>query len=147
MKPFHGEIQVLNEIECIQLLERNTTAHLGCHVHDQVYVVPITYACEGGYFYSHSQPGKKIEMMRENNKICIQVEEIHNFYHWKSVISTGKYEELSGDRASTAMRLLIKKVATQNEPESSLELDFTAMLESAIIYRMKIDSLSGRTES
>jgi len=86
-------------------------------------------------------------MMRKNASICIQVEEVQDFFHWKSVVSWGNFEELSGDQSSTAMRLLIKKVSKRNDGVSSLDLDFTALFEAAIIYRMKIDSLSGRTES
>ena len=147
MKPIHGNINTLSEAESLQLLARNTFAHLACHIHDQIYVLPITYAFEDGYFYSHSKPGRKIEMMRKNSSICIQVEEVQDFFHWKSVIAWGKFEELKEDRASSAMRLLIRKVVGKGDAISPLELDLTAQLESTIIYQMKVDSISGRFES
>ena len=132
MKPFHGNINALSEVESFQLLEKKTFAHLACH-HDRIYVLPISYAFEDGTIYSHSKLGEKIEIMRKNSSICIQVEEIKNFFHWKSVIAWGKFEELKDDRASAAMRLLIRKVAVKGEGDaiSSLELDFTAQFESS----------------
>ena len=122
MKPLHGTFDVLTPAESINLLEKGRFAHLACHNGNDIYLVPISYACEGGYIYSHSKPGKKIEMMRKNSHICIQTEEIKNFSNWKSVIALGQFEELKGDEAASGMRLLIKKLSDKDsEGISSLE--------------------------
>lgn len=148
MKPHHGEIKILNSAENIKLLDRGRIGHLACHVKDDIYLVPITYAFEDGYIYSHSKHGQKIQMMRKNPRVCVQVEEVHDFFRWKSVIAWGRFEELSGNEATLAMRKLILKV---NEDEkdirrSELELDLSAQLETAVIYRIKIEKSTGRSE-
>lgn len=148
IKPYHGEIKNLDSSECYQILERGRIAHLACHVQDEIHLVPITYSFVDGYLYSHSKLGKKIEIMRKNPRVCLQVEEIQDFFKWKSIIAWGLFEELKGDTATTAMRSLIKKI-TEGESgklRSDLELDLTAMLESAIIYRIKVEKITGRYE-
>ena len=146
MKPQHGEIAALNTVDNIKLLERNRFAHLACHVKDDIFLVPISYVFADGYIYSHSKPGHKVEMMRKNPKVCFQVEEVQDFFHWKSVVAWGDFEELKGDAATTAMRLLLHKFYENEKRRSELEIDFAAQLESAIIYRIKINKSTGRFE-
>lgn len=146
MKPYHGEIAELNSADNIKLLERNKFAHLACHVKDDIFLVPISYVFADGYIYSHSKPGHKVEMMRKNPKVCFQVEEVQDFFHWKSVVAWGEFEELKGDAATTAMRLLIQKFVGNEKRRSELEIDFAAQLESAIIYRIKVEKSTGRFE-
>lgn len=148
MKPHHGEIKNLNSAESIKLLERNRFGHLACHVKDGIYLVPITYAFEDGYIYSHSKLGQKIKMMRKSPQVCVQVEEVQDFFRWKSVIAWGTFEELKGDDAKIAMRRLIQKVTIgeRNNRKSELETDFAALLEMAVIYRIKIEHSTGRYE-
>lgn len=147
MKPHHGEIAALNSTDNIKLLARNRFAHLACHVKDDIFLVPISYVFEDGYIYSHSKPGHKVEMMRKNPKVCFQVEEVQDFFHWKSVVAWGTFEELKGDAATVAMRLLLSKFVGSEKRRSELEIDFAAQLESAIIYRIKVEKSTGRFEN
>jgi nitroimidazol reductase NimA-like FMN-containing flavoprotein (pyridoxamine 5'-phosphate oxidase superfamily) len=141
----HGKIGTLKSDEVIKVFERGHLGHLGCHSKSEIYVVPISYALEDGIIYSHSKIGRKIEMMRENPQICVQVEEVQNFFEWKSAIAWGRFEELRDDQATRAMRVLIKKFAEGEAGRfSPLEVDFGAMLETAIIFRMKIERATGR---
>lgn len=148
MKPHHGKIEYLSEVDSIRLLEEGRFGHLACHKNDEIYLVPISYAFEDGYIYSHSKAGKKIDIMRENSRICVQVEDVENFFKWKSVIAWGEFEELDGDDASRAMHMLIGKLSekTIGRGTSLLEVDMMALLEAAIIYRVKISKVTGRSE-
>ncbi len=147
MKPQHGEIKILRQEECFELLKRSSFGHLSCYT-DELYLVPFTFFFNDGFIYSHSKIGKKIEMMRENPKICFQVEEVEDFLKWKSVIAWGKFSELEGDEAAIAMRRLIQDFASSNSGErsSQLEVDFSAQVERSIIFRIKIEKVSGRAE-
>jgi nitroimidazol reductase NimA-like FMN-containing flavoprotein (pyridoxamine 5'-phosphate oxidase superfamily) len=42
--------------------------------------------------YALSTVGQKIEWMRQNPKVCLQVDEIANQSEWMSVIANGTYE-------------------------------------------------------
>ncbi len=145
MKPYHGEIQKLNEEECKKLLQVQHAGHLGCHVKDDLYVVPITYVYEDGFIYSHSKLGKKIEMMRKNPKVCVQAEKVEDFFNWKSVIAWGEYQELKHGEDLAAMRWMIRVLAMEDRFKHipSLELDLEAAFKSAIIYKIKVQKISG----
>ncbi|QLY26408.1 pyridoxamine 5'-phosphate oxidase family protein [Bdellovibrio sp. KM01] len=106
MKPHHGQIGAMNETEALKLMEENRFAHLACHNRDDIYLVPISYICTDGFIYSHSESGRKIDIMRKNPHVCVQVEKIEDYSHWKSVIAWGDFEELHGYEANEAMRLL-----------------------------------------
>lgn len=147
MKPNHGVIKEIKEADAYSILAKNHFAHLACHVKDDLYLVPISYAFEGGYIYSHAQNGKKIQMMRDNHKVCVQVEEVDDFFHWKSVIAWGEYEELKGQEAESAMRSLVRSMSAGGPRRSDLEIYFESQLEAAIIYRIKVKRITGRYEN
>lgn len=148
MKPHHGDIKILSEVESRKLLETARFGHLACHLKEELYFIPLTFAFEDGYLYSHSRLGKKIKIMRKNPQVCVQVEEIEDFFRWKSVIAWGQFEELNGDEVSIAMRRLIKGLIEKetDKRRSDLEIDIAAQLESAIIYRIKVEKITGRCE-
>lgn len=144
----HGKIEYMDENETTMTLARGSLGHLGCFFGDEIYVVPITYVFENPYLYSHSKDGKKISMMRKNPRVCVEVEEVHALFDWKSVIAWGVFEELHGDEAAYGMRTLIKKIVAERADgkASELELDFDALFEDAVIYRIRIYKTTGRFE-
>lgn len=147
MKPQHEAIHTLSSEEAKNLFKECKLAHLACHHHDEIYLVPISYVFFENAIYSHSEPGRKIEIMRSNPHVCVQVEKIKDFFHWKSALAWGNYEELSGDEATQAMRMLILSLNEVAPKISSLAVDMTSQLESAIIYRINVTSMTGRYES
>lgn len=148
MKPHHGKIHTLSQEQAQNLFTSNRFAHLACHHFNDIYLVPISYIYENGAIYSHSLSGHKIDLMRKNPHVCVQVEDVQDFSHWKSAIAWGNYEELKGDAANEAMRFLLKKVSEEanSQEMSPLGLDMAAQLESAIIYRINVERITGRFE-
>jgi nitroimidazol reductase NimA-like FMN-containing flavoprotein (pyridoxamine 5'-phosphate oxidase superfamily) len=148
LKPFHGPFTRIDIQAATELIKSKNFGHLGCHDHAEVYVVPISYVLDAGKIYSHSRPGKKLEMMKKNREVCLQVEDINSFSSWTSAIAWGEFEELKGGAASTAMRLLIKVMAERDQTEyaSSLELDLAAQLERSVIYQIDIKKITGQSE-
>ncbi len=88
-------IVAISKEECIETLERVSIGRLGCSLGDQPYVVPVAFSYEPDSIYIFSTVGKKIKWMRQNPKVCLQVDEIGNRRNWLSVIVTGTYLELS----------------------------------------------------
>jgi nitroimidazol reductase NimA-like FMN-containing flavoprotein (pyridoxamine 5'-phosphate oxidase superfamily) len=146
MKPHHGTMKELCPVECLDLLKRNQAGHLACHDQNELYLIPVSYIFDDGFIYSYSKPGKKIEIMRKHPHVCIQVEEVKDFFHWKSVIAWGRFEELKSEEAAVAMRRLVKKLAIGEERRSDLELYFESQIESDIIYRIQVEKTTGRSE-
>ncbi|MEP9389875.1 pyridoxamine 5'-phosphate oxidase family protein [Mesorhizobium sp. KR9-304] len=59
------------------------------------YLVPIHYAYAAGFLYSFSLPGQKIEWMRTNPRVCVQVDQFFGEHRkWRSVLVFGAFEEL-----------------------------------------------------
>ena len=87
--------------ECQQLLQRVSFGRLGCAQDNQPYVVPVAFAYEPGHIYVFSTVGKKIEWMRQNPKVCLQVDEIGSRSNWISVVVSGTYLELREPQYTT----------------------------------------------
>ena len=101
----------LDESAIETILHRQVIGHIGCHANDTTYVVPISYAYENGCVYAHSEEGMKVNMMRQNPKVCFEVDEMKNLRNWKSVIAWGEYQELTDERARyAAMKLFVERL-------------------------------------
>jgi nitroimidazol reductase NimA-like FMN-containing flavoprotein (pyridoxamine 5'-phosphate oxidase superfamily) len=56
--------------------------------------VPVYFVYEKDSLYSFSTVGQKIEWMRANPLVCVEVDEVVNPQQWVSVVVFGRYEEL-----------------------------------------------------
>ena len=88
----------LNSTEVDQLLDQQLIGRIGCHANGLTYIVPVSYAYDGKYIYSHGFEGMKISMMRKNPDVCFEVDNTKNLSNWESVIAWGAFEELSAGR-------------------------------------------------
>lgn len=93
-----------------QVLHAEVIGRIGCHADGRTYVVPVTYAYEGGCVYAHSAAGLKVQMMRLNPEVCFEVDHMDNLANWRSVIAWGRFEELAAAEAQTGMGILIRRV-------------------------------------
>jgi uncharacterized protein len=84
----------ISQQECGELLKRVSIGRLACSLDGQPYIVPVAFSYEPECIYVFSTLGKKIEWMRQNPKVCLQVDEIGNRSNWMSVVVTGTYLEL-----------------------------------------------------
>jgi nitroimidazol reductase NimA-like FMN-containing flavoprotein (pyridoxamine 5'-phosphate oxidase superfamily) len=133
--------------ECKELLGRVSLGRLACALDNQPYVVPVAFSYEPGRIYVFSTVGKKIEWMRQNPKVCLQVDEIGNRSHWTSVVINGIYLELQEPQYSAEKRrareLLgesaqwwIAPMAERREQVSDLSIE-------PVFFRIDIESMSG----
>jgi nitroimidazol reductase NimA-like FMN-containing flavoprotein (pyridoxamine 5'-phosphate oxidase superfamily) len=98
-------VQGLNKQECCELLERVGFGRLGCASEDQPYVVPIYFAYEANSLFGFSTVWQKIEWIRKNPRVCVEVDEVLGQDNWTSVLVFGLYEELADRPGYTALRL------------------------------------------
>jgi len=97
-------IHEMTENECRNVLASASFGRLGCARDNQPYVVPIYFAYDGAHVYAFSTPGQKIEWMRSNPLVCLEIDERTSREHWTSVIVFGRYEELPDTPAFAAAR-------------------------------------------
>lgn len=142
-------IRNMTEAECLDLLARGRLGHLGCVHLNQPYVVPIYFAYEGRCLYAFTTLGQKIEWMRYNPLVCVEVDEVEGPERWKSVIAFGRFEELASlpdwkDPSLHALELL-NKHAGWWKPGTATAFDRDpAEPLTPIFYRIPIDRVSGR---
>jgi hypothetical protein len=145
----------LSPQEIEELLRSEMTGRIGCHAEGRTYVVPITYAYERGDVYCHTPEGLKLRMMRKNPVVCFEVDRVQDMGNWKSVIATGRFEELTGRAAIAAMDVLIRRFVAVERPdrphpsyvfrESEAEPSLTDGRE-IVIFRIRIAEKTGRFE-
>ena len=89
-------IREMSNEECLQMLARTRLARLACSRADQPYVIPVYlgYDERGQCFYGFTTPGQKIEWMRSNPRVCVEIDEITASDQWSSVVAVGRFEEM-----------------------------------------------------
>jgi len=138
-------VQTLSETQTRELLQSASVGRLGCLVEGGPYVIPISYIVEGNSIYSHSLAGTKISAMRENPRVCIQVDRIETALRWASVLAFGTFEELTNDEERhRVMNKLLYRFPMLTPVESTLAMD--AGSTEVVVFRIKIDKLTGVTE-
>jgi uncharacterized protein len=136
-------ISELSEQQSRELLGAGRLGRLGCCLNGKPYVVPVYYLLEGDSIYIHSLPGQKIDMLRANPNACLQVDEIKNDYHWRSVIAFGRYEEITGDQERERVLAALFAHLPQLTP---VEAKMTGDSPQSIVFRLHITSVTSAFE-
>jgi nitroimidazol reductase NimA-like FMN-containing flavoprotein (pyridoxamine 5'-phosphate oxidase superfamily) len=136
-------ISRMSEEESLSLLRGKRIARLGCVVAGgEPYVVPINYVFEDRSILSHSLPGRKLTAMRENRRVCVQVDDIKDMCNWKSVIAYGRYEEITEhEERASALNCLLSLFPQLTPVESRIAED--AASPSPVVFRIRFDSITG----
>jgi len=128
-----------------QVLHRATVGRIGVSAEGRTYVVPMTYVYDGDSVYGHTTLGQKVRMMRRNPTVGFEVDEIADMANWRSVIATGRYEELKGDMAEAASRLIAARLSPLTTSETAGPSGKTRA-NGGIVFRIKLGETSGRYE-
>ncbi|MBB5534994.1 pyridoxamine 5'-phosphate oxidase family protein [Rhizobium giardinii] len=86
-------VKEMTRSECIGLISASRLGRLACSKNDRPYIIPIYYALDGNCLYSFSMPGQKVDWMRENPHVCVEVDEFLGGSGWRTVVIYGKYQE------------------------------------------------------
>ncbi|RVJ83546.1 pyridoxamine 5'-phosphate oxidase family protein [Sinorhizobium meliloti] len=88
-------VREMSREECQGVVTAGDLARLACSRDGQPYIVPITYPHPGNKLYSISMPGqkKKIDWMRINPRVWLQIAEFASNRRWKSVVVTGERKQ------------------------------------------------------
>jgi nitroimidazol reductase NimA-like FMN-containing flavoprotein (pyridoxamine 5'-phosphate oxidase superfamily) len=132
----------------LDLLRRTHVGHLGCARAGQPYVVPISFAYHREHLYGFATVGRKVEWMRANPLVCVEVEEILSRQEWQTVVILGRYEELPdtpalGSTRALAHDLLAKAAAWWEPGYVKTLLHGKERPLEPIYFRISIDELSG----
>jgi nitroimidazol reductase NimA-like FMN-containing flavoprotein (pyridoxamine 5'-phosphate oxidase superfamily) len=87
-------IREMSESDCLNVLRRTRFGRLACAHENQPYVVPIYFVYEQSYLYGFTTLGQKVEWMRCNPLVCVELDQVVDDEQWMSIIILGRYEEL-----------------------------------------------------
>ena len=140
-------IKNLDEKAARKLLKEQKFGHLGCVLESgEPYVVPINYLYKDDEIYIHCLPGQKLDALRTNGKVCLQVEKIGKSCRWQSAIAFGEFQEVK--RMNIKIEIL-KEFSTRFEHltpvESMMEEQWN--LGGLVVFRFNIKRITGMSES
>jgi nitroimidazol reductase NimA-like FMN-containing flavoprotein (pyridoxamine 5'-phosphate oxidase superfamily) len=140
-------IAVLPDAEIERTLADEFVGRLGCSADGRPYIVPIAYAYHGGCVYSHTAEGLKVRMMRKNPHVCFEVDRVEDQSNWRSVVAWGTFEELHGEPAEDAMRIILLRFLPAKARDAVEDLGASrpgVLEEGAVVYRIRLTERTGR---
>lgn len=139
------EVEEMETTEMYRLLEVVGYGHLGCTRENRPYVVPIHYAYEHPHIYIFTTEGMKTEFIADNPEVCLQVEEVDDSMHWKSVVATGKAERLTTQEdIEHATGHITKRNPTLAPALNKMWIDPWGRASSVVLFRVTPQIVSGR---
>ena len=147
------QIRVLTREESFELLARTRLGRLACVNEKQPYIVPFYFAYDDDYLYSFSTYGQKIEWMRANTNVCVEVDEVVSPQHWVSVVIFGQFEEMPdlpewrGAREYARNKLLQRNAIWWEPAYARTILRDTERPLAPFFYRIHIAQITGHRAS
>jgi nitroimidazol reductase NimA-like FMN-containing flavoprotein (pyridoxamine 5'-phosphate oxidase superfamily) len=127
------------------LLQRESFGHLGCARDGRPYVLPMNYAYDGKELYFFTTEGMKTQFIHANPQVCLQVEEITDSTHWRSVMVIGRAEEITGkEEMERAMKLITERNPSLTPAISNTKLDTWGRSVDIALYRITPELIDGR---
>jgi nitroimidazol reductase NimA-like FMN-containing flavoprotein (pyridoxamine 5'-phosphate oxidase superfamily) len=78
-----------DEVEA--MLRRNRVGRLAFSLHDRVDVQPIHYIYERGWLYGRTSEGDKITVLKHNQWVAFEVDEVTDLFDWRSIVIHGSF--------------------------------------------------------
>jgi nitroimidazol reductase NimA-like FMN-containing flavoprotein (pyridoxamine 5'-phosphate oxidase superfamily) len=142
-------IHELTPAECRDALTRTNLGRLGCAHENQPYITPIYFSYDAAEHcvYSFATAGQKIEWMRGNPRVCLELDDIVDQANWTTVLAFGRFEELAAGPGQSAALDRARELFEQRPawwlPAAS-KLVSGHEHASPVIYRIRLDHVTGR---
>ena len=140
-------IKELSEAQSRELLKRGEFAHLACVLETgEPYVVPVNYIFKEEQIFMHSLPGQKLDALRANPKVCVQIEKIENGCCWQSVIAYGEFQEVK--KVNTKIEILqefTERFQQLTPVEAMMEEKWN--VGGIVVFRIIINRITGIAET
>jgi uncharacterized protein len=139
------KVEDMSPAEMHALLQRESFGHLGCARDNRPYVVPMNYGYDGKDLYIFTTEGMKTRFIHANPQVCLQVEEITDKIHWKSVMVTGIANEITAsEEMERAMKIITERNPSLTPAISTTEVDSLGRAVDIALYRITPEVIDGR---
>lgn len=136
--------RTLTRAECEAVLSNNHVGRIAYAFHNRVDIEPIHYVFADGYIYGRTAPGTKLSTLAHQPWIAFEVDEVHDLFHWRSVVVRGTVYRVEPHadahanepyaRAVDALRRLMPNALSDRDP----------VPERSIVFRIFTDDMTGR---
>jgi len=127
------------------LLQRESFGHLGCSREGRPYVVPMHYAYDGKELYFFTTEGMKTQFIGVNPQVCLQIEEVTDSSHWRSVMVIGRADRVTKrEETERGMKLITERNPSLSPAISATELDSLGRSVDIALYRITPELIDGR---
>ncbi len=149
MRRSDKEITKIHKMEAI--LNEAKTCRIAFSQNDSPYIVPMIFAYNNNSIYLHSATeGKKLEILKQNNRICFEVDEMLGIKQgkmacafgvkYKSVIAFGTASLITDpSEKKLALNSLMEKYSGQSHWEF-----LPSELEKIHVIKINIDEMTGK---
>ena len=139
------KVEDMSPAEMHALLQRESFGHLGCARDDRPYVVPMNYGYDGKDLYFFTTEGMKTRFIHANPQVCLQVEEVTDKTHWKSVMVSGIANEITAsEEMQRAMKLITERNPSLTPAISATQVDSMGRAVDIALYRITPEVIDGR---
>jgi uncharacterized protein len=133
-------LAVIRELTVSQIEDLLRTAIVGriacSHPEEpRPYLVPLAYGYDGEAIYAHTGPGRKLDYMRANPLVTIEVDRADAPDRWQSVVAEGTFEELARDDRERALGLIYTE-----------QSEIPSFGPHIVVFRIRLTAKSGRYE-
>lgn len=133
------------------VLEKALVCRIAFNGEDGPYIVPVNFGYRPGFIYAHSaSEGKKIDLIRRDNRVCFEVETDVSFTpgnsgpckwttKYRSIIGFGKASIVTGlDEKLEALNIILGHYSPDK-----FEIPANAC-EKLVVIKIAIDSMTGK---
>ena len=139
------KVEDMSPADMHALLQRQDFGHLGCSRDGRPYVVPMNYAYDGKELFFFTTEGMKTQFIDANPLVCLQVEEVTDSSHWRSVMVIGRAERLTtSEDTQQAMQLIVERNPSLTPAISATQLDTWGRAVDIALYRITPEMIDGR---
>jgi len=145
------EIKSREEIEAI--IQKALVCRLGMADESGPYIVPLSFGYRDGFLFFHSaKEGKKLNILRKNNKVCFEMDTDHEVVKSEKACDWGmKYKSVIGfGNAFVVEDIESMKAALDvimaHYSAGSFEYD-VKKLERTVAIKVEIESMTGKKKA
>ena len=139
------KVEDMSPADMHALLQRQNFGHLGCSRDGRPYVVPMNYAYDGKELFFFTTEGMKTQFIDANPLVCLQVEEVTDSSHWRSVMVIGRAERLTASEdTQQAMQLIVERNPSLTPAISATQVDTWGRAVDIALYRITPELIDGR---
>ena len=126
------------------MLRRHHVGRLAFTFHDRVDITPIHFAYLDGWLFARTSQGAKMETIAHVPWVAFEIDEVHDVFHWKSVVVHGTIYTMEPDASRTEGRLWAKGIEALKSvvPETGSANDPVPW--RSLVFGIHVDRMTGR---